>query len=115
MAIAPHTTLPTFATATEMSQYFLQRHNGDLDAAAQDMEALLKSDKELYDAMVDELTRIAVQERRRWSPLRGGHDRRWWKGERAPLPSCPRGPALWARQPAFRTSTASPRAHPAVP
>jgi hypothetical protein len=61
MAIAPHTTLPTFATATAMCQYFLQQHQGDLEAAAQDMEALLDSDKELYDAMVDELTRIAIQ------------------------------------------------------
>jgi hypothetical protein len=61
MAIAPHTALPTFATATEMCQYFLQQHQGDLDAAAHDMEALLESDKELYDAMVDELTRMAIQ------------------------------------------------------
>jgi hypothetical protein len=58
MAIAPHTTLPTFATATELCQYFLQHHQGDLDAAAQDMEALLESDKALYDAMVDELMRM---------------------------------------------------------
>lgn len=75
MAIAPHTTLPLFATVTEMCQYFLQQHQGDRDAAAQDMEALLESDKELYDAMVDELTRMAIEakaleslaERAQWS------------------------------------------------
>ena len=61
MAIDPRATLPPFATATAMCQYFLQHHQGDLDAAAQDMEALLESDKELYDAMVDELMRMAMQ------------------------------------------------------
>jgi hypothetical protein len=61
MAIAPHTTLPPFATATELCQYFLQHHQGDLDAAAHDMEALLESDQELYDAMVDALMRMALQ------------------------------------------------------
>jgi hypothetical protein len=55
--------LPAFATATEMCQYFIQQHQGDLDAAAHEIEVLLESDHELYDAMVDELTRIAVQER----------------------------------------------------
>jgi hypothetical protein len=44
----------------EMSQFFMQRHHGDAEAAAKDMEALLHRDKRLYDAMVDELTRIAV-------------------------------------------------------
>jgi hypothetical protein len=44
-----------------MCQYFLQQHQGDLDAAAHDMEALLESDQELYDAMVDELMRMAIQ------------------------------------------------------
>jgi hypothetical protein len=46
-----------------MCQYFIQQHQGDLDAAAHEIEVLLESDQELYDAMVDELTRIAVQER----------------------------------------------------
>lgn len=63
MALAPSPIPAKFDTATEMCQYFMQRHHGDVDAAAQDMEALLHRDKELYDAMVDELTRIAVQER----------------------------------------------------
>ena len=63
MAIEPRTMLPAFATATEMCQYFIQHHQGDLDAAAYEIEVLLDSDQELYDAMVDELTRIAVQER----------------------------------------------------
>jgi hypothetical protein len=61
MARAPHTTLPTFATATELCQYFLQQYQGDLDAAAQDMEALLESDKALYDAVIDELMRMTIQ------------------------------------------------------
>ena len=61
MAIEPRTMLPAFATATEMCQYFIQQHQGDLDAAAHDMEALLESDQELYDAMVDALMRMAMQ------------------------------------------------------
>jgi len=44
-----------------MSQYFLARHEGDAEAAAHEMEALLDADQELYEAMVDELVRIAVQ------------------------------------------------------
>jgi hypothetical protein len=63
MTIAPRTIPPKFATAIEMSQFFLARNHGDADAAAKDMEGVLRRDKELYDAMVDELTRIAVQER----------------------------------------------------
>jgi hypothetical protein len=63
MAIAPRTMHAKFDTVTEMCQYFMQRHHGDVDAAAKDMEALLHRDKELYDAMVDELTSLAVQER----------------------------------------------------
>ena len=63
MAIAPWTIPATFTTATEMSQYFLARNEGDAEAAAYEMEALLDADQELYEAMVDELVRIAVQER----------------------------------------------------
>jgi hypothetical protein len=47
----------------EVSQFFLQRHHGDADAAAQEMAAALHEHEELYAAMVDELVRIAIEEK----------------------------------------------------
>jgi hypothetical protein len=48
MTMVPRTMLPTFATAMEMSQFFLARHQGDAEAAAQDMERVLRRDRRLY-------------------------------------------------------------------
>ena len=57
-------TIPAhFTTAMEVSQFFLQRHHGDADTAAQEMEAALHENEELYAAMVDELVRIAIEEK----------------------------------------------------
>ena len=63
MTTVPRTILPTFATAMEMSQFFLARHQGDAEAAAQDMEGVLRRDRRLYKAMVNDLVRLAIEEK----------------------------------------------------
>ena len=65
MTLVPEPIPATFATATEMSQFFIQRHHGDADAAAKDMETLLRRNKRLYDKLIDELVQIAVHEKLR--------------------------------------------------
>ena len=63
MPLVPGAIPANFATATEMSQFFITRNHGDVDAAAKDMEAVLRRNRRLYNVMVDELVRIAVEER----------------------------------------------------
>lgn len=63
MTMVPRTILPTFATVMEMSQFFLARHQGDAEAAAQDMEGVLRRDRRLYEAMVNDLVRLAIEEK----------------------------------------------------
>jgi hypothetical protein len=63
MTRVPRTILPKFATAMEMSQFFLARHQGDVEAAAQDMESVLRSNRRLYKAMVNDFVRLALEEK----------------------------------------------------
>jgi hypothetical protein len=63
MAIASSTIPAHVTTAIEMSQYFLAQNHGDVDAAAAEMAALLDRNAQLYEAMVDGLLRLAVQEK----------------------------------------------------
>jgi len=63
MTMVPRTMLPTFATAMEMSQFFLARHQGDAEAAVQDMERVLRRDRRLYKAMVNDFVRLALEEK----------------------------------------------------
>jgi hypothetical protein len=63
MTMVPRTILPKFDTAIEMSQFFIARHQGDAEAAAKDMEGVLRRNRRLYKAMVNDLVRLAIEEK----------------------------------------------------